>query len=258
MKYFLRLTVWGLLLGTLVASAFAQQRAQRPITPRARPAALDGAVAIISWDERHNQTAEKLGQTLKPVVDAIASGATVSKADAARIGRPADEAQKLQAFLTEALQESHRARKLKIWVSAQDANSGGTQRQNKKCIICDSDQHEFCYRLLDYKKVELQEFPIDDPELSCLCLTGGVCAPPGCGGGAPGSATGGTGGRLMAPGRSVVVFLLADNLQQVMKEKETLLHLLKASFEEVLTGSPRLTVKVKSSPPYRAGPAPGL
>jgi len=51
----------------------------------------------------------------------------------------------------------------------------------------------------------------------------------------------------MAPRRSVVVFLLADNLQQVMKEKETLLHLLKASFEEVLTGSSRLTIKTKSS-----------
>jgi hypothetical protein len=258
MKYFLRLTVWGFLLGTLVASAFAQQRAQRPITPRARPAVLDGAVAIISWDERHNQTAEKLGQTLKPVVDAIVSGATLSRSDAARIAQSPEEVQRLQAFLTNVIQESRWSQRLKIWVNAQDVSSGGTQRQNNKCLICGSDQHAFCYRLLDYEKVELQEFPIDDPELSCLCLSNGVCAPPGCGGGAPGSATGGTGGRLMAPGRSVVVFLLADNLQQVMKEKETLLHLLKASFEEVLTGSPRLTIKVKSSPPYRAGPAPGL
>jgi len=249
MPHFMRMTVCGIFLGALVASAFAQQGTQRPISPRARPAALDAAVAIISWDERHNQAAEKMAQALKPVVDAIASGATVSKADAARIGRPADEAQKLQAFLTEALQESHRARKLKIWVSAQDANSGGAQRQNNKCPICGSDQHAFCYRLLDYEKVELQEFPIDDPELSCLCLSNGVCAPPGCGGGAPGSPTGGTGGRLTAPGRSVVVFLLADNLQQIMREKDVLVHVLKESVEEALTAPSRLTIKTKSSPP---------
>jgi len=256
MRYFLRLTVWGILLGTLVASAFAQQRAQRPITPRARPAVLDGAVAIISWDERHNQTAEKLGQTLKPVVDAIVSGATLSRSDAARIAQSPEEVQRLQAFLTNVIQESRWSQRLKIWVNAQDVSSGGTQKQDNKCPICGSNTHGFCYRYLDYEKVELEEFPIDDPELSCLCLTNGVCYPPDCGSN-PGSATGSP-GRLMAPRRSVVVFLLADNLQQVMKEKETLLHLLKASFEEVLTGSPRLTIKVKSSPPYRAGPAPGL
>ncbi len=240
----MRLTVWGILVGTLVASAFAQQGAQRPITPRVPSTVLDGAVAIISWDERHNQAADKLGQTLKPVVDAIVSGTTLSKADAARIGQSPEEVQRLQVFLTNAIRR--RSQRLNIWANAQDVSSWGTQKQDNKCPICGSDQHGFCYRYLDYEKVEFQEIPIDDPELSCLCLTNGVCYPPGCGSGG-GSPTGSP-GRLMAPRRSVVVFLLADNLQQAMKEKETLLHLLKASFEEVVTGSSRLTIKTRSGP----------
>ncbi len=251
MSSVLHRTAYIFAIVAFVDSVLAQQEPlRRQMSPSARPTSLDAAVAIIAWDEHHNQIAEKMSEALKPVVDAIASGAILTKADAARTGGPADERQKLQGWLMGAINESRQARKLMLFLGAQDGSTVGTYRQNNKCLICGSDQHSFCYRLLDYEKVELQEIPIDDPELTCLRLTNGTCYPPGCCGGAPGNPTGGTGGRLMAPQRIVVVFVLGGNAQKITQEKQAFVKVVAESVEQALTSSSRLTIKTKSPRPY--------
>lgn len=229
----------------------AQQKAGRPTIPRPGIQPSDVAVAIVAWGEQDRQTAEKVGQVLKPVVDAIASGAKLTKADAARRGRPADEPQKLQDWLSNVVSRSRQARKLMILAVQRGESGSSSARTDVKCPVCGSTQHEFCFRLLDYDKVELQDMPIEDPELTCLTFSNGTCYPPGCCGNS-GSATGGPqpgGGRLMNPQRTVLVFIVGGNARSYTQEKQVLVRVVTEGVEEALRSPSRLVIKTKSTPP---------
>lgn len=237
-----------------INKARAGQKIQKLI-PRAEVTQQNGvnaAVVIIAWSDKDLAIAKQLRREWTPVVDAIASGSKLTKADAARAAHELG-AQKVQAWMTRVMAQSRGANKLPIFVDQRGGESAstGSLRQNVKCPICGSDQHEFCYRLLDYDKVVLEEIPIEDPELSCLHLSNGTCYPPGCCGN-PGSSTGGPsggGGRMVRPDRTVLVLIIGGTSQSYRQEKQALLQTLREGVEEALHSASRLTIKTKSSPP---------
>ncbi|MGB9690111.1 hypothetical protein [Thermogutta sp.] len=242
-------------LGAAALAVAAERGLGRALVPRvinpgaATSPGVDGAVVILAWDEQHRRTAEQLGRSLAPQIEAIASGAKPMRPQAARGGRPPEEADKLQGWLSDEFRQVRQERKLRILVDWRSDSGSATQRTNVKCPICGSTDHEFCYRLLDFDKVELNEIPIDDPELSCIRLSNGTCYPLGCCSGSPGSATGGTGGRLVNPGRSVVVFILGGTPEDYQREKQVFVKMLTSAVEEALRSGSRLVIKTKSTPP---------
>lgn len=231
----------------------ANEQIRQAITPRAFApvtSSLDPAVVIIAWDDAERPIAEKLRGVLSPIVEAVASGGKLTKADAARTNQ-ADHAQTFQTWLTESLVKSREGRKLLIFTVHQGESGAAGHRQNVKCPICGSDQHQYCFPLLDLDKVTIQDMPIEDPEITCLKLTNGMCYPPGCCGN-EGSSTGGPqpgGGRLMKPGRTVLVFIVGGTPQNFSTEKRALVQAITDGVEEALTLRPRLVIKTKSTPP---------
>jgi hypothetical protein len=177
------------------------------------------------WDEKYSGAARKLAQTLKPVVDAIASGAKMTKADAARTGLPAEELQNLQDWLANAISKSRQERKLAIFELQPVGSVSPRYKKNVKCPVCGSDQHELCVQLLDYDKVELKEFPIEDwPEFKRLHFRNGTCYPPCCCWLA----------RSTAPQPTLIVFILAETSRNYKPEKQALVEFVTQSVEEAL------------------------
>lgn len=231
-----------------------KSRATEQIRPPAVPEAgttrenrLEPALVIVPWSDADRNTAEKFRQALAPVVDAIASGSKLTKADAARTGRT-DEPHKLQDWLTNAITKSSQMRKLTIFVLWQSESGSASNRKNVKCPNCGSTQHEYCFRLLDYDKVVIEDYPISDPQLTCLKLKNGTCYPPGCCGNT-GSSTGGPGGgRLMKPQRTVLVFIVGGTPRNYEQENQALVYTIKEGVEQALSSASRLVIKSKSTP----------
>ncbi len=217
-------------------------------TAISREKRLDPAIVIVVWSEQDRTMADKLAQFLAPVVDSIATGGKLTQADAART-RAADQVQKFCDWLRPVMLTSRQSNRLRVLVLTQGGSGSPVQRKTAKCATCGSTQHEYCFPFLDYDKTVIEDYPIEDPQLTCVRIKG-ECYPPGCCGNT-GSATGGPqggGGRLINRNRTVIVFVVGGTPTSYQQERQALVRAVTDGVEEVLTSASRLVIKTKSTP----------
>lgn len=155
-------------------------------------------------------------------VDAVAHGAKLTKADAARTPGSAPATPNSDVVLVSAAKQN-----------AEACSQPGCVKSESGC---------FCFRLLDYDKVILSDIPSEDPEFT----------PPRDW--TKGSATGGTGGRSASGPRTVVV-VVGPSLQEKLGSADWWKRNRAWFMNEVwskIQASPtatNVTIKIKSSPP---------
>ncbi len=177
---------------------------------------------VVLYDENETPSEQAAELARAATVDAVAAGAKLTKADAARAGNTPAVADSPLVFLSTAKQ------------NAEDCNKPGCVKGDLGC---------FCFRLLDYDKTVLSDIPIEDPVFTGPIVIKGQ-----------GSSTGGTGGRLAAPKRTVFL-VLGDSLQKKLSSSDWWKRNRAWFDQEVwakIKASPtatNLTIKTKSSPP---------
>lgn len=193
----LRMAVWIYAMLASLASlsiAHGQVRAGRESASGDRPVRMspnnfivpiDIRVVIACRDAGEHQAAQVLSQRLAPIVDAIASGAKLTKADAARMGVPDERIDEIDDFRDWFLSvlTRHPGRGVYVFsvtppqTSAKQSVSGCPQG----CLPPDC----FCYRFLDYDPVVFSPIDSEDPTFN---------PPPGWFGGSSGGNAGGSSG----------------------------------------------------------------
>ncbi|MCL6566273.1 MAG: hypothetical protein K6U09_07600 [Acidobacteriia bacterium] len=178
---------------------------------------------FVLYDESETPSEQAAALTRAATADAVASGAKLTKADAARAAgtaTPVDDSPLV--FLSAAKQ------------NAEDCSQPGCVKSDMGC---------FCFRLLDVDKVVLSDIPVDEPVLTGPIVIKGK-----------GSSTGGTGGRLASPKRTVIL-VLGDSLPKKLSSPDWWKRN-RAWFEQEvwakIKASPtttNVTIKTKSSPP---------
>ncbi len=236
-----RITIGLTVFVALVAAAVAQEEARRKAAlnpPLVAGNMVGFAVVIVAWDEKDREIAAKLGQLLKPVVEAIARGATLTKADAARTGRPVEELQRLQDWFQTVV---------------------GNQRLTGKAVGKRPTPDIVLFKLLregaevDRTVANILPLPCPDcPKLDPIPIEDSVLTGSGFRSGyAAGSDrvradSSKFGGQPMAPHQPVVVFILGDIAHQSEQEKQALLQLITEGVEETRRSESRLVIKTKS------------
>src|SRR5579884_1014954 len=195
LEFFISLKVLAVLcvLGISTSQDTLAQRLPQPANPRSsvNQSGLRGIekkdirVAITYWNPSDVSAAQAFAQQIRPVVDAIASGAKLTKADAARFGQPIDE---LQDWFSRLLERQPGGRPLVFSATPtnarQDVMGGGCRTE---CRMWG----EFCFCLLDFDGPTLSTFPENDPELTTIGILGGS-----------GGGSAGTGGSVGSGGSS--------------------------------------------------------
>ena len=230
--------------------ATAQQSGNSPIQLKKRlveqvvpQAALRG---IEKKDIRRGMVIAKSHVRLVFLYDADQTPDAVAQA-LARITTPNDIVRILPEFVSQTPPDT--ARQLPdMGLSSISGLTFVAAKQNAECDqpgCVKSEYGCFCYRLLDIDKVTLSEFPIDDPEFTPRPLK-----PKG----SPTGGTEGTGGRLAAATKTVVI-VVSESLQTKLMDpnwwkrnhawfEKNVLARISASPD-----STNLTIKTKSSPP---------
>ncbi len=242
MKNWGYVTVWLVASFTLLAAAVAQQKTpERTFSSvgQVRTEPLDVGVLIVAWQDQHHTLAEKLGQVFKPVVDAVASGSKLTKADAAKVQEWFESIVRYNAAKGESVvllnMREHR--------NGQGAGDPTAKQPEDKCRLCGSKEHST--QSCPLRNIELLDY--DGPKLDTIPITNPVFTPPS--GWTKGSSTGKPGGRLVSPQRLVVVFLLGDIAPKTNEEKQAMIKLVAQGVEEARTSPSRLVIKTKSTPP---------
>jgi hypothetical protein len=137
----------------------------------------DIRVAVVHLTENTAGLAESVARDVKPAIDAIARGARLTKADAARMGWPIDDFQK---WLLSAIRS--KAQGIGVVLLATPTERGAVMGG------CPPRCGGFTFELLPYEPCTLSTFP--DPDLT-FTLSWPPC---GSGGGGGSAASGGSGG----------------------------------------------------------------
>src|SRR5579884_3015690 len=259
LEFFISLKVLAVLcvLGISTSQDTLAQRLPQPANPRSsvNQSGLRGIekkdirVAITYWNPSDVSAAQAFAQQIRPVVDAIASGAKLTKADAARFGQPIDE---LQDWFSRLLERQPGGRPLVFSATPtnarQDMMGGGCRTE---CRMWG----EFCFCLLDFDGPTLSTFPENDPELTTIGILGGSGGGSGGTGGFGGSSSSGGGGRVASqdfggsnfPKGPVQPVVIVVNGQAVPKKQagELVSEALKSL--GTLPATERLTIKTRSS-----------
>lgn len=143
----------------------------------------DIRLAVVAWRQADQEAAGRIAADLNPVVDAIASGVKLTKADAARFGKPLDV---FQTWLTRTIQSQQGGPGVTIVVLSA-AKQGALSCQKPGCLPPDC----FCFDLLPLDVKPLQTFD-DSGDLDFS--PGGLGGSGGGSGGSGGSGGGGSGG----------------------------------------------------------------
>ncbi len=110
----------------------------------------DIRLAVVAWRQADQEAAGRIAADLNPVVDAIASGVKLTKADAARFGKPLDV---FQTWLTRTIQSQQGGPGVTIVVLSA-AKQGALSCQKPGCLPPDC----FCFDLLPLDAKPLQTF----------------------------------------------------------------------------------------------------
>lgn len=224
--------VWFVASVSVLAWAIAQEKTpEREFSSitQVRTEPLDVGVLFVAWQEQDHKLAEKLGQVFKPVVEAVASGSKLTKADAAKVQQWFESIVRYNM----AKGESVVLLNMQAQPDGDDASQAGdpTAKQTEEpCKLCGSKEHTTKnHPYLDIDPIILKPIPVD--------TTLGPLPPKP------------KGGRLVRPQRFVVVLLLGDITQRTIEEKRAIMNLVAAGVEEARTSPSRLVIKTKSTPP---------
>ncbi len=239
----------------------------------------DLRVVITWWDQSEAATAQKVGRELAPVIDSIASGAKLTKADAART---AGGSMPLAEWLSGVTDRARRApgrgwQPVLLSVTAPSAARQDAMACNRPGCTPDC---SFCFDLLDLDPVHLTFYPEEDPELHMPSGFGGSGSSSGAGssggpggsggsggsggaggaGGSGGSGSGGSGGsggssggsggghRMAAMPRRNYLIVIVNGQQRT---PEQIRQLVLEAYQMLKTApvTERIVIKTKSSPP---------
>lgn len=263
--------------------ALAQRRAEQAELQNNRVAAqpsngfipaVDLRVVIACADESERPVAQRLAQHLAPVADAIASGAKLTRADAARMGAPNANPDEIDCFRDWFLSNLLRHPGRGVYVFTVKHSPGTARFGATNCPPgCVPPDCHFCYELLDYEPVTLTPIDTTEPVFTLPSGLGGSGGSHGSGGssggsggsgggggsggsGGSGGGSGGSGGsggpgrRSMPldPRRPIVIIVLERPGESRSALETRIRHTLASLQEQPL--AERLVIKVKSS---RAG-----
>ncbi len=164
--------------------------------------AHDVRAVIACWDPGDEAVANALAKQLTPAIDAIASGAKLTKADAARVSKSGDDV--MIGRVAEVLERQQARGERKVIVisvtptgTAPATTAGAKQNAEKcepPCWTVTNELGPFCMCLLDFDSPTMEFGDIPDPGPISLNL------PDHLKGSLKGGSTGSTGGRLSSSG----------------------------------------------------------